>query len=193
MDEMVMFRKNALLENLCSEWNGMWSACHNDKEKLMRLVLMRQSAPYFADFCYRGKGLSREYCLKEFGDFVNGRVFNDVDGVEGFTSCMYVSPSERLKITTNTTQMLWCCGAYVEIPLTKCPTLYISNHSNVHITCDGFNYVRVYLFDDSVVTLDEVDEDSGITIFEYSDDCKVERGRFCLSNKVKEFRKELVL
>ena len=82
---------------------------------------------------------------------------------------------------------------FLEINPTKVPTIYCGCHSHLHITCGGYNYCRVYLFDDSVVTLDEVDEDSGVTVFKYSDDCKVERGRFCLSKKVNEFRKELVL
>ena len=31
MDEMLYFRKNALLANLCKEWSNMWAACHDDK------------------------------------------------------------------------------------------------------------------------------------------------------------------
>lgn len=193
MDEMTYFRKNALLANLCDKWNGMWASCHDDKEKLMRLVLMRQSAPYFADFCYRGKGLSKEYCIREFGDYINGRVFNDVDGVKGYTTSMYIGSSESLKIGLDTIQMLWCNGTDVEVEKTKCPTFYISNKSDVHFTFDGYSAVQIYLFDESAVTIDDADETCVVTVFKYSDDCKVERGRFCLSNKVKEFRKELVL
>lgn len=193
MDEMITFRKNALSANLCSEWNGMWAACHNDKEKLMRLVLMRQSAPYFADFCYRGVGLSKEYCIKEFGNFVNGRTFSDVDGVRGFTTSMYINAPERIKIAHDTVQMLWCCGTDVEIPKTKCPTLYISNKSDVHLTLDGYSAVHIYLFDESSVTIEDADDTCIVTVFKYSDNCNVNKGRFCLSNKIKEFRKELVL
>ena len=97
MDEMLYFRKNALLANLCKEWSNMWAACHDDKEKLMRLVLMQQSAPYFADFCYRGKGLTKDYCKREFSDYINGRIFNDCDNVKGFSYAMYIDAPTGFK------------------------------------------------------------------------------------------------
>ena len=55
MDEMLYFRKNALLANLCKEWSNLWAACHDDKEKLMRLVIFQKSETYFYVFFYIGK------------------------------------------------------------------------------------------------------------------------------------------
>ena len=68
-DEMLIYRKNSILANLCKEWDFKWSNCHGEKDKLMRLVLSQQAAPHFATFCYNGAGLSKEYCLREFGSY----------------------------------------------------------------------------------------------------------------------------
>ena len=192
MDEMMMFRRNAILADLCKEWNNKWAACHDDKEKLMRLVLMQQSAPFFADFCYRGKGLTKEYCLREFGEYLNGRVFNDVEGVNGYTYSMFVGNDDNVEINVDVVQFLWC-NAYITVPQCKCPVIYVSNRSKVHLVCEGCNNVRVYLFDKSDITLEDVDENSSVTIYKYGDKAKVEIGKYCLSKKVKVFNKELKL
>lgn len=192
MDEMTYFRKNALLGNLCKEWSAMWGACHDDKEKLMRLVLMQQSAPYFADFCYRGKGLTREYCKREFGEYVNGRVFDDCDMVKGFTYAMYVDAPKALKIAADVTQFLWCDNVDVTIPQVKCPVLYVSNRSTLNITLSGYNSPRIYLFDESVVNVTDADEESNVAVYKYSNDARVGLGKYCLAN-VKVFDKDLRL
>jgi hypothetical protein len=170
----------------------MWAACHEDKGKLMRLVLMQQSAPYFATFCNNGKGLSREYCKREFGEYVNGRVFNDCDGVKGYTYAMYVDEPTSVEIGLDVVQMLWCNNVDVLIPQTKCPVLYVSNHSTLNITLDGYNSPKIYLFDDSVVNIMEGDEESKVIVYKYSDNAKVEIGKYCLSS-VKVFDKDLRL
>lgn len=189
---MLYFRKNALLANLCKEWSNMWAACHDDKEKLMRLVLMQQSAPYFADFCYRGKGLTKDYCKREFSDYINGRIFNDCDNVNGFSYAMYIDAHTGFKIVSDVAQLLWCDNVDVTIPKTKCPILYVSNSSTIHITCDGYNCPHIYLFDDSKVTIDDADEDSKVVIYKYSDNAQVELGKYCLAD-VKVFNKKLKL
>ena len=191
-DEMMIFRRNAILANLCKEWNDMWGACHGDKGKLTRLVLMRQSAPYFASFCYNGAGLTKEYCKREFADYINGRVFNDVDGVKGFTSAIYIDPPTGLKIGLDTVQMLWCGNVDVEIEKTKCPTLYVSNRSSVNLTLDGYSVVTIYLFDESKVNIVDCDDTCEVIVYKYSDISDVELGKYCIG-KVKIFNKTLRL
>ena len=192
MDEMISFRKNAIFFNLCKEYNDKWASCHGDKDKLMRLVLMRQSAPFFADYCYNGRGLTKDYCKREFGEYINGRVFNDVDGVDGFTSAMYIDPSTGFEISSDTAQLLWCNNIDVIIPQTKCPTLYISNGSNVHFVLGGCNSIRIYLFDESNVVIDDSDETCDVIVYKYGSKCEVELGKYCLG-KVKVFNKMLRL
>lgn len=193
MDEMMFFRKNAILANLCAEYNQKWTACHCDKERLMRLVLMRQSAPFFADYCYNGRGLTKEYCLQEFGDYVGGKKFDGVDGVDGYTSCMYVGANGEVDGDADTTQMLWCEGTDVSVPETKCGTFYISNRSSVKLTLNGYNSVSVYLFDESSVTIEDADETCNMVVYKYSRSAAVEKGAYCTSDNIRIFEKELRL
>ena len=190
MDEMMFFRKNAILDGLCKEWDTMWAACHDDRERLMRLVMMQQSIPYFATYCHNGKGLSKEYFLDTFGDYINGYVFEDCDDVEGYTYGMYVNPPTGTIIDVDVAHLMWCDSSYVIIPETKCPKLYISNDSDVHIALNGYSLIHVYLFDNSKVTIDDADEDSDVVVYKYSPTCGVEQGSYCFAT-IKEFEKEL--
>ena len=192
-DEMLIYRKNSILANLCKEWDFKWSNCHGEKDKLMRLVLSQQAAPHFATFCYNGAGLSKEYCLREFGSYLNGRTFANCDEVEGFTYAMYISPPEAKEIGVDVAQILWSNPMEVIIPQTKCNRLYISNKSSVHITLEGYNTIQIYLFDESEVIIDDADDTCEVVVYRYSDKSKVERGTFCISPKVKIFNKTLKL
>ena len=171
----------------------MWSNCHGDKEKLTRLVLMQQSAPYFATFCYNGAGLSKDYCLREFGDYINGRIFRDCDGVKGYSYAMYISPSEAVEMHVDVAQILWSEDLEVTIPETKCPTIYISNKSSVRLTLEGYSSARIYLFDESKVTIEDADDTCDVIVYKYSEKATVERGTYCISPKVKVFNKQIRL
>lgn len=192
MDEMERYYRESLLDELCKEWKDLWRSAHGDKEKLMRMVLMQQSAPHFATFCYKGRGLTKEYCKREFKDYINGRIFHDCDGVDGYTYAMYVDASGRKGMPFDVIQLLWCNDLQVIIPKTKCNRLYVSNRSTVNMTLDGYNHVSVYLFDESTLVVDDLDDESTVTVYCFSDDCKVVSGKYCFG-KVNVFRKELRL
>lgn len=197
-DEMFEFNRNALLGNingqpLCSEYKSAWRQCGDNKEMLIRLALMQQSQPYFSTACYNHLGLSKEYLVENFGEFINGnRTFEDVEGVKGYTYQMYIGFESDFKAVADVTSMMWCDNPQVEIEATKCPLFYVSNSSNVSFVCNGFNLPKIYLFDDSQVTIEDLDEDSEVVVYKYSDKAKVETGKYCLG-KVKQFNKELRL
>ena len=199
MDKSMMeFYKSALQgaltkSPLCAEYKGAWRACGDDKEKLMKLVLRQQSIPYFITHCHKGKGLTKDYILENFGEFINGkRTFEDVEGVKGYTYQLYVGHNQDFGITADVTSLMWCDSPQVVVAPTKCPTIYISNGSNVHLACDGFNTINVKLFDNSMVTIEDCDTNSEVFVYKYSKNAKVELGKYCLGG-VKVFDKELRL
>lgn len=192
MDELQRYYKESLLANLCGEYKGYWQKAHGNKEELMRLVLSQQSAPHFASFCYQGKGLTKEYCKKEFGDYINGRVFNDCDGVKGFSYGMFIDVPQVEEMALDVSQFLWCNDTNVSIPQTKCPRLYVSNRSNLNISLDGYNSIAIYLFDESTINIEDADNESNVIVYKYSKDAKVELGKYCFAD-VKIFDKELRL
>lgn len=195
---MLNFKRNALLGNisgqpLCADFKSAWRKCGDDKEELVRLALQQQSIPFFVTACKNGLGLTKDYILENFGEFINGkRTFEDVEGVKGYTYQLYVDHNQDFDITADVTSLMWCDSPQVVVPSTKCPTIYISNHSNVHLVGDGYNSINIKLFDKSKVTIEDLDENSEVVVYKYSDDAQVELGKYCFG-KVKEFRKTLRL
>lgn len=194
MDALQNYYKNSLLNHLCSEYKGIWQSCHNDKEKLMELVLQRQSLPHFMTYAYEGIGVTKEYAKEQFSEYINEKkVFYDVDGVNGnYASGMYIDfeDDKQAIITLDTCAILWCKNMEILVPITKCPVFYISNNSNVNISMDGYSSIVIYLFDDSNVTIVDADDSCNVTIFKYSKNAGVEVGKYCLA-QIKEFDKEL--
>ena len=196
---MMNFKRNALLGNisgqpLCADFKSAWRRCGNDKEMLVRLALMQQSQPYFSTACYKNLGLTKDYIKREFEDYINGYVIKDADNVDGYTYCLYVDwdYENDLDVNVDVCSIMWTVGANVVVHQTKCPTLYVSNDSDINLVCEGFNSVNVKLFDDSIVTIEDLDENSEVFVYKYSKNAKVELGKYCLG-KVKVFDKELRL
>ena len=198
MNDMFSFYKAALSGEittpLCTEYKSAWRKCGNDKEMLVRLVMKEQSLPFFFAHCYQGKGLSKEYLLKEFGEFLNGKYTGiDVDNVKGnYKTELYVGHNDVLSVSDDVLAVMWSTIPSLSFPTCKAAKIYCGCGSEVHLTCDGFNSIIVMLFDDSKVILDDVDEESTVTIYKYSDNASVWKGKYCLG-KVKIFEKELRL
>lgn len=198
MDELLEFKKKAILgkisgQPLCEEYRAALRKCGNNKEMLVRLALMQQCTPYLSHACYEKIGLSEEYILANFDEYINGkRTFENVEGVGGYTYQLYVGYDKDFEITADVTSLMWCNGSQIVIEPTKCPTLYISNRSNVHIVGEGFNTVNIKLFDESKITVEDIDKDSEVIVYKYSDKATVEEGEYCFG-KVKVFNKQLKL
>lgn len=196
-DEMMQYYKNSLLDGLCAEYKGRWQGAHGDKEKLVRLVLNQQALPHFLTYCHNGKGLSMDFLMDAYADYINGQYTAiDADGVEGggYKSQLYIGHNDNIHVeSTDVLALGWCNVPSLEIKPTKSVKVYVGCSSNVYIDCGGYNNVIVMLFDDSVVHLEDIDEDSHVMIYRYSDDAVVERGKYCISRNVKVFDKELKL
>lgn len=194
MNAIENYYKNSLLDDLCTDYRGRWQRCH-DKESLLKLSLSRQAIPHVVTYAYQGRGLTKDFVLNEYSDLINGYAVHDADGVEGYTTGLYVDydPNEDLIVDKDTVSIMWTVGASVVVPETKATTIYVSNKSKLHLVCEGYNSVSIYLFDKSEVTIDDVDEESAITIYRYCKDAKVDIGKFCLSQKIRVFDKQLKL
>lgn len=195
---MFDFKKNALMGSiagspLCKEYSDEWRVCGEDKEKLIKLVLRQQSIPFFITACHNGLGLSKDYIKDTFKDYINGRrTIQNCDGVKGYTYAIFVDYSGVVGVKYDVSAFMWCEDTTLIVPKTKCPTIYCGCRTNMHIVGNGYNSIRIYAFDESSVTIDDIDENSNVTIFKYSKAVKTEKGDFCMG-KVREFDKELRL
>lgn len=196
--DLFMFYKSALegkfTTPLCSEYKSAWRKCGNDKEMLIRLAMRQQSLPYFSTACYEKLGLTKEYIKENFNEYINGYVLEDCDGVKGYTYALYVDwgCENDLETKTDVSSLMWCVDTNMIVPKCKCPTIYISNSSKICLSCEGYNSVNVKLFDDSELIINDTDESCEVVIYKYSDNARVELGKFCLKEP-KIFNKELRL
>ena len=191
--EFLDILKDAFNNGLCKEYRDEIRACHEDKLQLVRLAVRQQSCPWIATKMYDGV-IKKEYILKTFGKYLNGYVLKDCDGVKGYLYSWFVDWDSKNDIIADVDvlHISHTVGASVIIPQSKCPVIYVSNDSDLHIICDGFNSVVLYLFDHSKVTIDELGDESSMLIYKYSDNCCVEQGKYCFGN-IKEHNKELRL
>lgn len=193
---MFLFYKAALSGEistpLCSKYKSAWRKCGDDKEMLMRLALSQQAQPFVATHAYMQNGITKDYVKTQFKDYINGYTFMNCDGVDGYSYGLYVDWDKEndLVADKDVVGIMWTKEVNIIIPQTKCTTIYVSNRSNVHLVGDGYNSIRIYLFDESFINLDDFDEESSILVYKYSKDARVEIGKYCLG-KVKVFDKEL--
>ena len=75
--------------------------------------------------------------------------------------------------------------------LAKCPILYVGANSEIHLTCYGYNSPHVYLFDDSKLVIEDADDTCSIVVYRYSNKATVELGKYCTTDNLKVFDKEL--
>lgn len=194
MDELLRYYKNSIIGGLCDEYKGYWRAASNDKQKLMKLVLSQQSLPHFLHHCWNGEGLSKKYILDNFGEYINGRdIIYDADGVQGnYTYQLYVDHNDTTE-PADVNAFMWCDDAVVEMPTSRCATFYVGCNTTLHLSMNGYNNARIYLFDTSEVVFEEADKTCSATVYEYSDQCVTQLGNYCLSEKIKVHRKQLRL
>ena len=190
--EMFYFYRNALARNLCSEYSSEFKHDIEDKQKLLSLSLRQQSIPYFCTAVYQKWGLDVEYLKDAFKKYINGKyTARNCDNVSGYTYQLWCANSKRVKISVDVIHLL-SCSCKVKTIKTKCPTIYISNGSNIELSDDGYNSIRVYLFDDSTLNIKSLDSTSRILIYKYSKECSVFVADKC-KGVVKQFDKDLIL
>ena len=192
--ELFKYYKAALVNGLCSDWKGYWQAAGDDKLKLITLAMSQQAIPHVATYAYNGIGITKEYIETEFKDYINEKTkILDADGVDGYTCALYIAQNRILKPSADVLHLMWNKDITLELSACRCPFLYVSNNSDIRLVMDGFNSPRIYLFDESTITIEDADETCSATIYKYSDKCKVNYGKFCLSKRMNEFNKELRL
>ena len=195
MNDIFNYRKNALqgaiASPLCGEYNMKWRACGEDKEKLFRLGVMRQSIPHLFTYANEGLGVTKDGLMTDFANYINGEYTAiDVDGVEGgYTTQLYVGYDHNVYEVADTMAFMWC-NTDMDIRATACPTLYVGCGSEVHLFLDGYNTISVYLFDTSKVVIEDSDDTCNVVVRKYSDKCEAERGKYCLCG-VREYQKDL--
>lgn len=173
MKDMQYFKIQALARNLCRDYVDQWANCLNDKDKLLRLVLKPQSISYFALSMQEGWGVDKEYIKIDFEDYINGKYIceNIIPNVSGELFCDFEFDN-YFDLKANQNLLIGCKG---EITVNEVKFLGINACQNTNITlipCD-YSIIEINIFDNSVVDLQDVPENSRINVNLYGKKAKI--------------------
>lgn len=99
MNEILELKRKASSLGLCGKYKDKWDSC-KDKKELIDLVLDSNGVEFLADAMTFGWGVSPEFILREFPDFINGH-YQRKKG--GYTSELYVKPHGVIKLRSTIT------------------------------------------------------------------------------------------
>lgn len=146
MNELLSFKIGAIGSGLCSTYRHKWDAAE-DRRQLMDIALDAKGIDFIADTTARETwGLSPEFILGKFGDYVNGKYQRDKDG---YTSEMYVLFTDDLTPRSTITLLIGCaCDVYVGKNSVR--QIYVSKGTSIRVHCDGECVIVKYGEDCSV-------------------------------------------
>ena len=151
---MLAFKRNAVLLGLCDEYKAAWNGVGSKKD-LVDMALDANGVAFMAKSVAEGWGLSRDYILENFGDYVNEGYVRDRGG---YTSKLYVDYGGDI-FQPATLNLLIGCNTSVLVPESSVCKIYVCGMSDVRISCVGKCYVYVY---------------GGYNVVKYSGDVTVE-------------------
>lgn len=130
---------------LCGQYKTMWDACRNKKD-LIDMALDANGVEFMADSIAFGWGLSKEYLMKEFGDFINGKYQRNKGG---YKSRMYVGYEEDITIDSTITLLVGCKGKVI-VPCSMVGNIYICGGCDIDVKNDGVVYLYEYAGNNNV-------------------------------------------
>lgn len=148
MEKLLQFKRNAVFLGLCDEYKKKWDAC-GDKQALVDMALDSNGVEFMADSIAFGWGLSKDFLLKEFGDFTNGKYQCHKNG---YTSEMYIGAHGVIEVKSTLILVAYCTGIKICIPEHMACKVYICGGSNVCIENQGRAEIYVFGSDNHVMS-----------------------------------------
>lgn len=140
MEDLLQFKRNATFLGLCGEYKKKWDAC-GDKRALVGMALDSNGVEFMADSIAFGWGLSRDFLLKEFGEYANGAYQCHE---RGYTSEMYIGARGELTARSTILLVAYCDDLRIEVPERFACRVYVCGGSKVEIRNLGATELFVY-------------------------------------------------
>lgn len=137
---LVDLKRKSILMGLCEKYREKWDACAS-KKQLVDMALDSNGIEFMADAIAFGWGLSKEYLMQEFGEFMNGFYRRQE---EGYASEMYIGAHEVLSAESTLLLIGYCDDIEIEIPEHAVCRIYICGGSSVRIENNGKVELLVY-------------------------------------------------
>lgn len=130
---------------LCGEYGELWNAAE-DKEQLMLMALSANGLQFLAESFANTWGLTTEYAVKTFGQYMNGQYLCKQNG---YTTEMYCSFEGEITARATATLVV-ASNATIKTPRGRAVQIHLSGKNNVVIDCDGSCRLYVYGNDNTV-------------------------------------------
>ena len=150
--ELLTLKRNAIMLGLCGQYKSKWNSA-STKRELVDLALDSNGIEFMADSIAFDWGLSKDYLLKEFGEFMNG--FHQCRE-KGYTSEMYIGTHGVLSVKSTLLLIGYCDDLEIEIPQHTVCRIYVCGGSRVRIENKG--HAEIYEYGtDNIINLIEYD------------------------------------
>lgn len=172
--EMILFFKEARKRSLCESFAQKWVKLR-EKDDFVDFCLLPQAIPYMAVSMYEKWGLSKDYLLREFPKYINGKYISArVDGIDANAELFVDFSDVAYHIKNSLYHISHTQKSIFHIKDTICPIIHISNNSDVIIGCNTFNNVTIKLYDKSKVYIDAPDKSCKVLIEKFSNECELD-------------------
>lgn len=131
--DLLTLKRNALMMGLCGQYKDKWNGCAN-KRQLVDMALDSNGIEFMADSIAFSWGLSKDYLLREFGEFMNG--FYQCRE-KGYTSEMYIGAHGVISVKSTLILVGYCDDLEIEIPEHSVCRIYVCGSSKVRIENKG--------------------------------------------------------
>lgn len=171
MNDLSFFKNEAFNRNLCSQYVDLWASAKN-KQMLYNLSMRYNSIRYIALSIYEGWGVSLDYILSEFKDYINGKEVATIyldDNLQA-DGLMYVCLNDTsIDMNVDVVNIIKCNN--LTINTNRYATqLHINNdsHCKLNIASDG--NIMIYLYDTSTIDLGKLRKGQRVFIYDYRHD-----------------------
>jgi hypothetical protein len=139
--ELLKLKRNAIILGLCGQYKGIWDNCKSKKD-LVDAAIDANGIEFMADSIAFGWGLSKEFLITEFDEYINGKYRRIKDG---YSSELHVG-EENNTISVMSTLNLFAYSKNVTIyvPQNSFCRIYLTKCYSVRIKADGKFELYVY-------------------------------------------------
>lgn len=155
-NNLLDFKRNAIMLGLCAEYKEEWDSCRT-KEDLVKLATDSNGIAFLADSFSFGWGVSVDYLLKEFKDYIsdwteNKPIRHSKNGL-GYTSEIYVTDTSVVT-PRGTLNIFIDCHGVIQLPEGFVGSIYICGGSSV-IVCGKNLLLDLYVYGTDIVIIDD--------------------------------------
>ncbi len=165
MKDLDFFKNEALNRSLCSTAVSDW-ANSVSKEDFFEFSLKPSSIPYMSLAMREGWGLSVEYIIKEFADFINGKETAEVALKDRTISGqMYVGFEGKREVNASIVNVV---NSNIYITTKRYATsIHVNNDSHVTLELPDDCFITIYLYDKSTIRLVNTNNHQKVYIYDY--------------------------